>query len=347
MSSKFRLAIAGSGLITRSSHLPAALALDAVELVGLVDPVVERARQLATEYGLRVKTAGDIGELFGEVDGVLVATPNHTHADVACRCLRAGIGTLIEKPLATSVAEGEAILEAAALSGAVVAVGYVTRFRESTVFLKELLDDCAFGSVRRFVHQFGTAGGWAPLSAYNLNASAAGGGVLVVTGTHFLDRMLHYWGMPDEVALESDARGGPEANCMAGFGFARGDGEIRGAAIYSKTLRLPGGLVVQTDRGHLRLADSETADIEWFPSDAPSRMEIVRRHGPARFPLDADSFALQIEDFVEAVRGTRAPMVSGSQGLASLALIERLYATLRPMAVDWYASAATAIRAAA
>jgi predicted dehydrogenase len=129
--------------------------------------------------------------------------------------------------------------------------------------------------------------------------------------------MLYYWGMPDGVEFESDARGGPEANCMASFRFTSGGEDIRGAAIYSKTSRLPGGLVVQTDRGFVRLADSERADVEWFPNEAPGRMEIVRRRGPSRFPPDADSFALQIEDFVAAVRGANEPMVSGAQGLAS------------------------------
>ncbi len=89
--------------------------------------------------------------------------------------------------------------QAAVLRGTVAAPGYVTRFRPNLRLLKSLLDQGYFGRVTRFVHQFGTAGGWAPLSGYNLARSATGGGVLMVTGTHFLDRMLWFWGMPNEV----------------------------------------------------------------------------------------------------------------------------------------------------
>ena len=79
-------------------------------------------------------------------------------------------------------------------------------------------------------------------------------------------------------------------------------------------------------------------------SDLPAQSATALRIclAPATVEASADA-----NGAVEAVRGTRAPMVSGAQGLASLALIERLYASVRPMAVDWYASAATAMRAAA
>ena len=52
-SSRFKLAIIGAGLITRSAHLPTALSLPEIEVVALVDPVVSRAAELAQEYGIK------------------------------------------------------------------------------------------------------------------------------------------------------------------------------------------------------------------------------------------------------------------------------------------------------
>jgi predicted dehydrogenase len=126
-------------------------------------------------------------EVFWKVQGVIITLIIHP---TVVRSKR--ISTLL-KTLASSVADGIAVLAAARKSGAIVATGYSSRFRDHIVLLKELLDSCYFGKVRRFVHQFGTSGGWSPFSAYNLDRQAAGGGVLVVTGTHFLDRMIYLW----------------------------------------------------------------------------------------------------------------------------------------------------------
>ena len=87
------------------------------------------------------------------------------------------MSTLIEKPLASTYAEGEAIVRAAQAHRQVVAVGYVLRFRENVLLLGDLLKAGYFGTVRRFAHQFGSRGGWAPMSSYNLSRRATGGGV--------------------------------------------------------------------------------------------------------------------------------------------------------------------------
>ena len=180
-------------MITQNSHLPALLARSSCRVTAIVDPVVSRAQELIHSYGIDAKAVSHVEEVLDEVDGVIIATPNNTHRDLALTCLARGVSTLIEKPLARSVLEGEEILAAAHKSGAIVAVGHSNRFRDQVVLLKELFDAGYFGRVRRFVHQFGSAGGWTSFSAYNLNRSATGGGVLVVSGTHFLDRMLYLW----------------------------------------------------------------------------------------------------------------------------------------------------------
>jgi predicted dehydrogenase len=77
-----------------------------------------------------------------------------------------------------------------------VAVGYYMRFRNEVILLKRLLDVGYFGHIRRFHFQHGTIGGWSPLSGYNLDRNASGGGVLVVSGTHFIDLMLYWFGYP-------------------------------------------------------------------------------------------------------------------------------------------------------
>jgi UDP-N-acetyl-2-amino-2-deoxyglucuronate dehydrogenase len=332
----FRLAIVGCGRIS-GAHAAAAAAAPSIELAALVDPVAERARSLAERVGASPLIATSIRELHGRVDGVVIATPNHTHADLACECLAAGFHTLIEKPLAATVADGERILRVASETQRVVAVGYVTRFRDNVRFMADLLRRGYFGEVRRFAYQFGSRGGWAPLSAYNLDRRLTGGGVLVVTGTHFIDRMLDWFGYPDEVALSDDSLGGPEATAVATFRFRRGRGTpLSGVARFSKSVALQGGVVLDTERGMVVLPDRPDASIVVRPQEAPDIETVVRPRleGP---PLARPTeFGRQLEDFVRACRDGGGPAVSGEQGMLSLRLIEALYAHRRPLPADWY-----------
>lgn len=333
----FRAGIIGCGRIA-NAHVQAMLACPDVELVALVDPAQGRAAALGEKYGTNAATHTSIGDALGDIDGAVIATPNHLHAAHAVQCLEAGVAVLIEKPLAASLADGVRIRDAAAAAGLVAAVGYVTRFNESNQLMRDLLRRDAFGRVRRFAYQFGTRGGWAPLSAYNLDRTTAGGGVLVVTGTHFLDRMLDWFGYPVRAELRDDSRGGPEANALALFEFDHPAGPIAGAVRFSKSVALEGGIVLDTEAGIVVLRDRPGAQVV-IRSDKTPGLETVLRERPShQAPARPGEFVLQLQDFVAAVRTGTPPMVSADGGVASLRLLEELYRQRRPLADDWYAA---------
>jgi predicted dehydrogenase len=337
MPKPFRLALVGAGMVTRSSHLPAALASEKVQVAAIVEPMRKRAEELARWYGIAPVIVPRVQEVLGDVDGAVIATPNDTHMSIALACLEAGVPTLIEKPLASTYAEGEAIVHAGQASGTVVAVGYMVRFRENILLLGDLLKVGYFGTVRRFAHQVGTRGGWAAMSAYNLSRKATGGGVLVVTGTHFLDCMLHFWGYPDGVALADDAQGGPEANCIATFRYTAADPPFEGVALYSKTTELPRGLIIETDIGIVQVPDTDEADDLIFRPHTYAQVEqVVRRRGKPPYPQGMFVFQRQLDDFVDACQQGRPPMVDGRQGLMSLRLLEQLYTRRKPIDTNWY-----------
>jgi predicted dehydrogenase len=329
MAQPFRIGIIGCGKIA-SAHVQAILACPTTELVALVDPAAERAQALAARFGAAPRILQDVGDVLPHVDGVVIATPNHTHGDLAVRCLEQRVATLIEKPLAISAAEGERICQAAESAGTVVAVGYVTRFRDNVRLMARLLRDGTFGHVRRFAYQFGSRGGWAPVSGYNLDRAAAGGGVLVVTGTHFLDRMLDWFGYPSSVELADDSEGGPEANAVATFAFDREHGPVRGMVRFSKSVVLEAGVVVEAERGIVVLKDRPEASITFRPLHDPAVEQLFVPRGAQ--DAGKSEFVRQLEDFVEAARTARTPLVSGRQGLQSLRLIEDLYRHRVPLA---------------
>ena len=334
MSAPFRLGIVGCGMITSQSHLPAALALPGVEVTALVDPVAERAARLARSFGIQPRVSADLSAVIADMDGAIVATPNSTHRDIAVRCLDSGVHVLIEKPLAATVSEGEDIVAAASRSNRVAAVGYVTRFYQNVTFLESLVRSRHFGRIHRFHHQFGTAGGWAPLSGYTMDRRSVGGGVLVVTGTHFLDRMLAMWGMPDRVEYQDDSLGGPEANCHARMSFDTSEGRIEGTLRYSKTTKLPGGLVLDTDAGSVLLEDTMSAQVTLRPKATPEVEMVVRPRTPPR--RAGNAFIWQIEDFVRAASGGGGPRISAEDGTNSLRLIARMYLSRSPSGEQWY-----------
>jgi predicted dehydrogenase len=337
---RFRLAIAGSGKIAAQSHLPAAVASQKTEAVALVDPVVERAARLAKLHRLRLHVASELAEVLGEVDGVLIATPNNTHSELVRQCVEAGVPVLVEKPLTSALADAEALVAAAESAGVTVAVGYCTRFQDNVQLMHSLLRSGYFGNVRRFAYQYGVAGGWASESGFHLQREAVGGGLLVTTGTHFLDRLLHWFGYPDEVELQDDSLGGPEANALARFRFRSGASPFEGSARFTKTGSLPGGLVIEVERGTLVLRDAHDAPVLFRPVDRPELEFVIKTQEPPRARTPLDLFRLQIEDFVGACEEGRAPLVPAREGLESVRLVQELYANRSPMHMGWYAEEA-------
>lgn len=336
---RFRMAIVGVGLITRGAHLPTALSLPEIEVSALVDPVVSRAAELAEEYGIKPLIAAHVTAVIGKVDGAIIATPNHTHMEIAVPLLEAGISTFIEKPLATTVEDGQAIIDAAQRGNAKIGIGHYQRFLDAPRLLKRLLDERYFGHVSRFCHQFGSSGGWPALSAYTLKREAIGGGVLVVTGTHFLDRMLHTWGMPDAVGLLDDSLGGPEAHCEGRVRYSSGPfAPLEGLVRYSKCVSLPVGLVLETERGTVMLHDGYEDQIILVPGDRPDlRLQITAKPDGA-FAPELSPGQRMLRDFVDACREDRAPEVDGAQGLASMKLLRRFYENRTLMTDDWTAA---------
>lgn len=325
----FRIGIIGAGLIVSRAHLPAVVACADVELTALVDTSVKRARDLADRFAQKSRIATTVEDVVAGLDAAIIATPNESHCELAVRCLEAGLHVLIEKPLATSLAEGKMIAAAAHEAGKVVAVGYNRRFLSAVPLMKELIEDHYFGELRRFVYQFGTVGGWAPLSNYNLRRASAGGGVLAVAGTHFLNRLVYWFGLPSASACVDDSHGGPEATAVCWFRYGGAGSSFEGEARLSKTVALPEGFALETAKG-LVIFREEKDELIFKPSARPS-LELCMRAPIDEQRRRRSTHVLQLEDFVAACRNGRSPRVPIEEGLATQQLIDDLYAARQPL----------------
>ncbi len=131
-----RVGVVGAGRMG-SNHLRIYAGLKGVELIGVVDADAARAREAAARYGCRVFAS--VPEMAAEIDAASVAVPSSLHGDVAGPLLEGGVHCLVEKPLATTEGECEALIRAADCGGAVLLVGHVERFNPVVRQLGELL----------------------------------------------------------------------------------------------------------------------------------------------------------------------------------------------------------------
>lgn len=329
----FRLGIIGSGAAARSIHVPGILASPHVIISALVDEVPDRASQLSRDFGIAAKCTSDIDDIIGSIDGALICTPNESHCAIAVSLLERGVSCLVDKPLATSVEDGEQMCRAAENAGRVLAVGYTTLYRDEVPLLKQVIETQRFGRVRRFHYQEGTVGGWAPVSGYTVSQKASGGGVLTIVGVHFLDRMLFWFGYPDASHLVDDSQGGPEAMCLARFRYGNEPEGFEGTLLLSKTFNLPPGLVIETDQGRI-IFSIGPSPLYFVPAGAT---DLVMMICPAErvFPLEKTTAQLQIENFVNACRGLGKPLADGRRGLLTVQLLQELYLRREALKEPW------------
>jgi predicted dehydrogenase len=322
----------GCGAITRLEQLPAALRSPRVEVCALVDARVENAAALARMYGLDVRVTGNLSEVLDDAQGFVLATPNDTHYPIARQILERGKPVLIEKPITTRYDHALELCELAESRGTFISVGYRFRFFPSARLLKKLLEENYFGRVLSFHCEMGSAGGWAPVSGYNMDRTRSGGGVLVINGTHFLDLAMFWFGEPVSHVYADDNYGNVEANCKGVWSYDNPRGRFDGTFFFSKTIKLTNRFLIETERGRVEWSAADAERIRVFD---PRRPDVRFELSPARSSGAVDSFRDQIEEFcANAVRrGTVTG--DGRNGAASIRLIEEMYRNATRLEESW------------
>ena len=191
MSEKLKIGIVGCGGIANGKHLPAIKAVGMADIVATCDIVEERAVKAAKEYGVEgCKVFTDYRELLKlDLDAVFVLTPNRWHSEISCAALESGKHVMCEKPMAHTYEAACKMLDAAKKSGKLLTIGYQSRYRANSQYLKQLCEDGELGEIylgranairRRAVPTWGVF----------LDEYAQGGGPLIDIGTHALDLTL-------------------------------------------------------------------------------------------------------------------------------------------------------------
>jgi scyllo-inositol 2-dehydrogenase (NADP+) len=203
--------VIGYGLAGSAFHAPLISSTAGLSLATVVtsDPT-RREQALRDHPGVQVlPTADALWLRAGDHDLVVIAAANDAHVALARRAVDAGLAVVVDKPLAPTAAEAQAIVEHAAARGVLLTVFHNRRWDSDFLTLRRLVADGTLGDVVRLESRFER---WRPQlrpGAWRETASpAAGGGVLLDLGTHLVDQALVLLGPPTHVHGEIDRRRG-------------------------------------------------------------------------------------------------------------------------------------------
>jgi predicted dehydrogenase len=142
-----RVAVVGVGDFGRN-HVRVWREVEGAELVGIIDTNADRAQKVAAEFGTRVLR--DLDALTSDgIDAVSLAVPTAEHARIGSRILAAGIDVLVEKPIAASLDEADALITAAKRSRGILQVGHVERFNPAVVAVGKIVSRPMFFEIHR------------------------------------------------------------------------------------------------------------------------------------------------------------------------------------------------------
>lgn len=197
-----KIGIVGAGSISEL-HLNAYRNNPHVQIHAVCDLNETRAKLAADKYGA-TKIYTDYQQMFSEagIDAVSICTWNHSHDFIAIAAVNAGIDVLLEKPLSTSVDAALKIEEAVNTSGQILQVGYVRRYDNNALLVKQFADLGEFGSFyyarASSIRRIGNPGGWFA------DKERSGGGPVIDIGVHVVDLCWYLMGRPKVKSISAN-----------------------------------------------------------------------------------------------------------------------------------------------
>lgn len=280
-----------------------------------------------------------------DLDAVLVAVPHDLHLPICHEVLERGLHVLVEKPIARTTEEADAIIDAARTANRVLMVGHNQRYAKEYRAIREIIDSRRLGRLLSITidhHQNFDR----PPGHWWRSRETVGGGCVIGSGIHRLDLLNWYLGEPAQVfayAIEEPSRLEAEAVCGALITYASGavaQFYCNWAVAKPPASRTAGGEGISVfgtdgslyleDRDTLLLAvrDSPKGDIEWERIETSSTGAAVATGTADGSPEggDTDSVGSSMwQHFADCILDGRTPLTDGPTARKALELVLAIY----------------------
>jgi len=304
---KTRVAVVGAGEFGRN-HARVYREMENVDFVGVFDSDPAKSAALSLEF--QVPALKSLQELGGHADAVSVAVPTIAHAQIGTQLMHLGLDVLIEKPMATTLAEADDLIAAAKSYRRILQVGHVERFNPAVVAVEPIINRPLFFEVHRL-------GVFTPRS---LDVD-----VIFDLMIHDLDILL---AIVKEPVTEVKAVGIPVLTDKVDIAHARL--EFAGGAVANVTASR-----VSTERVRKMrfFQQHEYISLDYARRDA---LRVgVKRPGPQpefafeKLPAPAtEPLRAELDAFIHAVKTRQQPVTNGAAGRAALDLASRVMASI-------------------
>ncbi|MHB1684491.1 MAG: Gfo/Idh/MocA family protein [Bacilli bacterium] len=215
-----RIGVLSTAHMHAHSYISAIETLQDVSVTGVYDENAGRGRQFCAAHGVPFR--GDMEALLDESDAVLIAATNADHRRFVERAAARGVAILCEKPIATSVADAAAMVQAAESAGAPFYMALPVRFVRAAAELRKFV---RAGKIGRILAMTGTNHGYMP-GGWFIDRAASGGGAVMDHTSHVADLMRWIVGSDvvevyAEIAERVHNRGIDDCGILT-LGFANG-----------------------------------------------------------------------------------------------------------------------------
>lgn len=334
--SKTRIAVAGAGYIGQA-HIGVLLNSATCALSAIVDPS-PAAGEVAAKAGVRLFKS--IDELLAQdrPDGLVLATPNHLHLAQGLQCIAVQLPILLEKPIATTVMEGEQLVKSVQETGAKVLIGHHRAHSPIMAKAKEVVDS---GKLGKLVAVMGSATFFKP-DHYYADApwrSKLGGGPILINMIHEVHNLRMLCG--DILAVQAFSSNATrvfpvEDTVAINLRFASG---MLGTFLLSDTAACPRSWeqTSQENKAYASYDDEDcyvitgtngalsvpTMRLKTYPRPEDRSWWKAFEVGVVGMVRD-DPIKHQMEHFGSVVRGEAEPLVSARDGLLNLRITEAI-----------------------
>jgi predicted dehydrogenase len=333
------IAIIGMGAIS-SRHIEAYLGFPGrCRITHVVDIFPEKIEQQKKKYDLDAGGYGDYKQILNdsEIDLVSICTPPFVHAEIAATFLRAGKNVIVEKPMAASLEECDAVIGAAKESGKVFSPVAQNRFTDPFMKLKKTLDT---GKAGRVVHAQADSFWWRGHCYYDLwwrgTWEKEGGGCTLNHAVHHIDLLGWMLGRPDKVGalLSNTSHDNAEVEDISAAVMCYGAGGpcMKGALAQVTSSVIHHGeeqqLVFQGERARISAPWKVYASLSkpnGFPERNPELEKDLTGYYESLPELRYSGHTAQIDDVMTAVETGQDWLIKGEDGRLTIELITAIY----------------------